>query len=68
MTSISYLMKMTECLCIKSNTNESHLNRLLASACNYTCKEQSDDIYSGECGGKRAYNIYETQGGTLYLL
>lgn len=61
-------MKMNECLCIKSNTNKSHLNRLPASACNYICKENSDDIYSGECGGKRAYNIYGSQGDILSMI
>lgn len=59
---------MNECLCIKSNTNDSHLNRFPASDCTFICGDNSDDIYSGECGGKSAYNIYETQGGTVYLL
>lgn len=67
MTSISYFMTMTECLCIKSNTNKGYLNRLPASHCNFKCGENSDDIFSGECGGNRTYNIYEVQGGTSYI-
>nr|XP_034321979.1 uncharacterized protein LOC109619625 isoform X2 [Crassostrea gigas] len=57
-----FAIKMNECLCIKSNTNDSHLNRFPASDCTFICGDNSDDIYSGECGGKSAYNIYETQG------
>lgn len=34
------------------------------SACNYTFEDTSDDIYSTDCGGENAYNIFETQGCT----
>lgn len=61
-------MKMNECLCIKNNTHGSPFDRLPASDCNFKCGDNSDDIYSGECGGKRAYNVYEIQDGTSYIL
>lgn len=54
---------MNKCLCIKSNTYVSPFNRLQASDCNFECGDNADDIYLGDCGGKSAYNIYETQEG-----
>lgn len=56
---------MNNCLCIERDMRLSPFNRLSPSACNYKCGDNSDDIYSGDCGGKSAYNIYETQGGTF---
>lgn len=35
-----------------------------SSDCNYACQDSSDDIYSEDCGGEHAYNMYEIQGGT----
>lgn len=58
---------MNNCLCIKSDICLSSLNKLPPSACNNKFDDNSDDIYSGDGGGERAYNIYEIQGGTLYL-
>lgn len=66
--SYTFAVKMNECLCIKINTHGSPFDRRPASDCNFKCGVNSDDIYSGECGGKRAYNVYEIQGGTLYIL
>lgn len=59
---------MNKCLCIERDIHESPFNRLLASACNIKCGDNSDDIYLEDCGGEGAYNIYELQGGTLYIL
>lgn len=58
---------MNNCLCIKHTIRLSSINRLAPSDCNYECEDDSDNIYSGDCGGEVAYNIYETQGGTLYI-
>uniref|UniRef100_A0A8W8NY72 WSC domain-containing protein n=1 Tax=Magallana gigas TaxID=29159 RepID=A0A8W8NY72_MAGGI len=60
--SYTFAVKMNECLCIQSNTKKGHLNRLPASHCNFKCGDNSDDIFSGECGGNSTYNIYEVQG------
>lgn len=54
--------------CIERDIPINLLTRLLPSACNYTCEDNSDDIYSTDCGGENAYNIYETQGGTNNML
>lgn len=57
---------MNNCLCIISDICLSSLNKIPPSACNNTCGDNSDDIYLGECGGKRVYNIYKVQGGYLH--
>lgn len=59
---------MNNCLCFKRDVNIYPLNELPPSACNFKCEDHSDDVYSGDCGGEGAYNIYEIQGGTLYIL
>lgn len=57
------------CLCIERDIRLSHFTRLSPTACNYKCEDpDSDDIYSGDCGGESAYNIYETQEGTKYMI
>lgn len=55
---------MNNCLCIKSDVHVNPVNRLLSSDCNFTCKDNTDVIYSGDCGGIQAYNLYEIQEGT----
>lgn len=55
---------MNNCLCIKSDVYVNPFNRLSPSDCNFTCEDNTDVIYSGDCGGIRAYNIYEIQEGT----
>lgn len=55
---------MNMCLCIDRDIRLSHFTRLSPSDCNYKCEDNSDDIYSGDCGGGSAYNLYEIQGGT----
>lgn len=55
---------MNNCLCIERDNHVSHFTRLSPSDCNYKCDYNSDDIYSGACGGESAYNIYEIQRGT----
>lgn len=55
---------MNKCLCIERGFHVSPYNRLSASYCNIQCENNSADIYPGDCGGKSAYNIYETQEGT----
>lgn len=59
---------MNTCLCIENNINVSPFNRLSASNCNIKCVVNSDDIYFEDCGGESAYNMYETQGGILFIL
>lgn len=51
---------MNNCLCIERNVFLNPSNKLTPSACNYTCGDQ-DDIVSGDCGGERAYNLFEYQ-------
>lgn len=63
-----FALKMNKCLCIKSRINFSPFNRLSASDCNYKCDDYSDNIYSGDCGGESAYNLYETQGVNFTLV
>lgn len=63
-----FFLKMNMCLCIERDTRLSHFTRLSPSDCNYKCEDNSDDIYSGDCGGESAYNIYETQEGTKYMI
>lgn len=55
---------MNNCLCIKSDVHVNPVNRLLSSDCNFTCEDNTDVIYSGNCGGIQAYNLYEIQEGT----
>lgn len=57
---------MNNCLCIERNVFLNPSNKLTPSACNYTCGDQ-DDIVSGDCGGERAYNLFEYQEGHLYM-
>lgn len=45
----------------------STFNRSSAFDCNYKCEDNADDTYSRDCGGESAYNMYETQGGTIYI-
>lgn len=59
---------MNNCLCFERDVNIYPLNELPPSACNFKCEDYSDDVYPGDCGGESAYNIYEIQGGTLYIL
>lgn len=59
---------MNICLCIESNVNLNPFNELPPSACNFTCEDNTDDIYSKECGGENAYNLLKFQEGTLYNL
>lgn len=57
---------MNICVCIESNVNLNPFNELPPSACNFTCEDNTDDIYSKDCGGENAYNLYEVQESTLY--
>lgn len=57
---------MNICLCIESNVNLNPFNKLPPSACNFTCEDNTNDIYSKDCGGKNAYNLFEFQESTLY--
>lgn len=56
---------MHNCLCIK---HDIPISRLSPHHCNYTCENNADDVYSADCGGEVAYNIYETQGGIINIL
>lgn len=58
---------MNKCLCFERNIHVNPFNRLAASNCNVECEDKIDDIYSVDCGGKGAYNIYEIQRGTLCI-
>lgn len=55
---------MNNCLCIESDVHVNSTNRLSPSGCNFTCEENTDVIYLGDCGGISAYNLYEIQEGT----
>lgn len=55
---------MNTCLCIESDIHVNSFNRLSPSDCNYKCEDNTDVIYSGDCGGTNAYNLYEIQEGT----
>lgn len=57
---------MNNCLCIESEVSVNPFNELPPSACNFTCEDTTDDIYSGDCGGENAYNLFEFQEGTLH--
>lgn len=63
-----YFKKTNNCLYIERDIRLSPFTKLPSSACNHTCKDITGDMYSGDCGRERAYNLYETQGGTLYML
>lgn len=52
---------MNTCLCIESDVHVNSTNRLSPADCNFTCEDNTDLIYSGDCGGTSAYNIYEIQ-------
>lgn len=59
---------MNNCLCFERDIRSGPFSRRLpASDCNFKCEDNSDNIYSGDCGGENAYNLYETQGGTLHM-
>lgn len=58
---------MNNCLCIESDVHVNSFNRLSPSGCDFTCEDNTDVIYSGDCGGISAYNIYEIQEGTFYI-
>lgn len=58
---------MNSCLCIKHNVYLNTSNEKLPSACNYKCEDNSNVIHPVECGGERAYSIFEFQEGTLYV-
>lgn len=55
---------MNNCLCIETDVPVNSSNRLSPSDCNFTCGDNTDVIYSGDCGGNNAYNLYEIQEGT----
>lgn len=55
---------MNNCLCFKRGVIVNHFNRLSPSDCNFTCEDNTDVIYSGDCGGNNAYNLYKIQEGT----
>lgn len=41
--------------------------KLPSSACNLTCEDNTDIVYSGDCGGENAYNLFEYKEGTLSI-
>lgn len=55
---------MHNCLCIQTDAPVNSTNRLSPSECNFKCEDKTDVIYSGDCGGTSAYNLYEVQEGT----
>lgn len=55
---------MNNCLCFKRGVIVNHFNRLSPADCNYKCEDNTDVIYSGDCGGNNAYNLFEIQEGT----
>lgn len=57
---------MKTCLCIKSGIDVVPFYRRSPVECDFKCEDNTDDTYSGDCGGKSTYNVYETQEG-LYL-
>uniref|UniRef100_A0A8W8NMZ7 WSC domain-containing protein n=1 Tax=Magallana gigas TaxID=29159 RepID=A0A8W8NMZ7_MAGGI len=56
-----FAVKMNTCLCIESVVPVNSSNRLSPADCNYKCEDNTDVIYSGDCGGISAYNLYEIQ-------
>lgn len=59
---------MNSCLCIKYNVYLTTSNEKLPSACNYKCEDNSNVIHPAvECGGERAYSIFEFQKGTFKI-
>lgn len=60
-----FFLKTNNRLCIERDIRLSPFTRLPSSACNHACEDNTGDMYSGDCVGERAYNLYETQGGTL---
>lgn len=55
---------MNNCLCIETDVPVNSSNRLSPDDCDFTCEDNTDVIYSGDCGGTSAYNLYEIQEGT----
>lgn len=51
---------------MQSDVNVNPFDKLPPSACNSTCEDNTDVVYSGDCGGENAYNLFKIQEGTLY--
>lgn len=55
----TFALKTNNCLCMQSDVNENYFDKLSPSACNHTCEDNTDVVYSGDCGGENAYNLFE---------
>lgn len=61
--------QMKNCLCFKSDIHIRPLHRRSPPECDLKCEDNSDDIYSGDCGGESNYNLYEIRKGNhLYIM
>lgn len=50
---------------MQSDVNVNSFDKRSPSACNHTCEDYTDVVYSGDCGGENAYNLFEFKEGTL---
>lgn len=51
---------------MQSDVNVNPFDKLPLSACNSTCEDNTDVVYSEDCGGENAYNLFEFKEGILY--
>lgn len=52
---------------MQSDVKANYFDKLSPSACNNTCEDNTDVVYSGDCGGENAYNLFEFKEGTLSI-
>lgn len=52
---------------MQSDVNENYFDKRSPSACNHTCEDNINVVYSGDCGGENAYNLFEFKEGTLSI-
>ncbi|XP_062615157.1 uncharacterized protein LOC134276893 [Saccostrea cucullata] len=55
--SSTFAVKLNKCTCLKGLVNFDYMFEYSPSHCNYSC-DSIDEIYSRECGGETAYNVY----------
>lgn len=52
---------------MQSDVNENYFDKLSPSACNHTCEDNTDVVYSEDCGRENAYNLFEFKRDTLSI-
>ncbi|XP_062603563.1 uncharacterized protein LOC134265357 [Saccostrea cucullata] len=61
-----FAIKGSECKCLQNplNLNEEQPSE----TCNVTCNIGADDHYFDECGGQRAYSVFQSAGNRTLLI